>query len=66
MECEIDDRWCLLFAVVGVRTCGTAKLVTMPVVALQVVSTDDSLKDARVDPEARFEDATLFDYKYID
>ena len=54
---------CLLIDVVGVRTWGTTRLVPSPiVVALQVVSTDDSFIDETlVEAEARFEDATLCD-----
>ena len=55
--------WCLLFPVVGVRTWGIVKFATIPVVALHVVSTDDSLKDARVDADALFDDTTLCDWK---
>ena len=47
--------------VVGVRTCGIDRFVVIPVVPLHVVSTDDSLMDARVDADVRFEGTIFWD-----
>ena len=49
---------------VGVLACGTTKVVPIPIVAaLQVVSTEDSLRDETfVVTDARFDEATLCDY----
>ena len=67
MVCEMEDTCCcLLKDVVGVRTWGIPRLVMIPVVALPVVSIEDSLFEVRKDADARFDDITLLDFmKYV-
>ena len=59
----MEGMSCLLMDAVGVRACGTTRLVPKPIVAaLQVVSTEDSLIDETfVVTEARLDEATLCD-----
>lgn len=62
MVCEMEDTCCCLFKdVVGVRTWGIPRLVIIPVVALPVVSIEDSLIEVRKEVDGRFDDITLLD-----
>ena len=60
----MEGMCCLLIEAVGVLACGTTNVVPIPIVAaLQVVSTEDSLRDETfVVTDARFDEATLCDY----